>query len=102
MSAGGRAERDRLAVGAGRGMELRLADLADGPVGEGEIDLPGRGADLGRRESETPEERLRHAVMPLVLDERAPSLLRGPRLAPVPFDEAELLEGSDPAEGGRR
>ena len=79
-------------MGAFGRMLLHPANLLDSPMRNREIDLPGGGAGLLWRETDSAEKGLRHTVMPLVFGEASRSLGRESGLSPVPGDQAVCLE----------
>jgi hypothetical protein len=79
---------------------LGPANLVDRTVRDGEVDLVRRSARFLGPEPEVAEQRLGHAVVALVLQERSATSVGQPALAPEPRDESELLER--PEMGQRR
>ncbi len=70
-------------------------------VRDREVDFPRGRASLCGRETQTTEERLRDTMMSPILEQGSLPLLGQPALAPMPFHQPQLLQGSQVAERGR-
>lgn len=81
---------------------LHATDGLDGAVGDREIDFARGPARRLRREPRVGEQRFGYAVVPLVLDETAPTRRRQSRFTGTTGDQSEGLQGEHVRKRGRR